>query len=506
MFQHCTPVSTCLKSQFVCNAGGMQTNSKAAASAHAAVNARSLAAVSTDPLPDSSDGIAVRAALLHAGLPNSTISKMFKFYPSYRNWDVASKLHHSLKLWLQELGPEGLDAQLLRFPYMLTRTPQEMRDLRLWFLSLGLDADKALRRTPMLATYRLQSLQAKLNAFHAYNLPGLVSFVLRHPQALERSPDIVYELYSALAELLDVDPASTDAADLLNPGRSQRMFNGITAADIKNRMAFLRQCFAASHATVRQALKYCVFLLEPRTMEDRAQFLKKMLDLSNAELNKLLKVPHLLNYTSDHLQAHLESFYGLGFSQAHMKAMCLTRPHLLLLDMTSTVNVEKWSFLTAILKMSVSGLTARPSVLTFSLANKLGPRHAFIVQLLTSGAMCQHNYHAVHPLIYGSQTDAGFAELTAKRLKTDPGEYTVTFKQQWQERWEFLRQQVDIAIADIGAHQSVLIASVEDVLKPRLAVLRSLAAQQAEFCLVDHLTAAATMSNAEFAAAYGLRS
>ena len=66
----------------------MQTNSKAAASAHAAVNARFLDAASTDPPLDSSDGVAVRAALLHAGLPNSTISKMFKHYPSYRTWDV----------------------------------------------------------------------------------------------------------------------------------------------------------------------------------------------------------------------------------------------------------------------------------------------------------------------------------------------------------------------------------------------------------------------------------
>ena len=86
----------------------MQTNSKAAASGHVAANARSLAAASTDSPPDCSDGVAVRAALLRAGLPNSTISKMFKHYPPYRNWDVDTKLHHSLGLWLQELGLEEL--------------------------------------------------------------------------------------------------------------------------------------------------------------------------------------------------------------------------------------------------------------------------------------------------------------------------------------------------------------------------------------------------------------
>ena len=440
--------------------------------------------------------------MLQAGLPNSTISKMFKHYPPYRSWDVDTKLHRSLKLWLQELGPEGLAAHLLRFPRTLTRTPREMRDLRLWLLSLGLDADKALRKYPWLMKYRLQSLQGKMDAFHAYNLPGLVSFVLCHPQALERRPDTVFELYSTLAELLNVDPASADVADL---GTSQRMLYLILAAELKSRMSFFRQSFAAKHATVRQALKFCVFLLEPGTMKEQAQFLEKMLDLSNAELNKLLKRPQLLNYTSDNLQAHLESFHGLGFSQAHVKAMCLTQPNLLLWNMTSTANVEKWSFLTAILKMSISELAARPTVLCSSLANKFGPRHAFIVQLLTSGSIREQEYRAVQPLIYGSQSDAVFATILAKRLKkTKPIEYTSTFKQQWQVCWEFLRHQHDITIEDIAAHTTVLIAPVEDVLKPCLAVLRSLAARQADFCLADHLTAVATLSNDKFYAIYDL--
>ena len=60
---------------------------------------------------------------------------------------------------------------------MLIRTPQEMRDLRLWLLSLGIDADKALQRNPGLVKHRLQGLQRKMDAFHAYNLPGLVSFL-----------------------------------------------------------------------------------------------------------------------------------------------------------------------------------------------------------------------------------------------------------------------------------------------------------------------------------------
>ena len=60
---------------------------------------------------------------------------------------------------------------------MLTRTPQELQDLRLWLLSLGVDVDKALRKNPQLVMHRLQGLQDKVGAFHAYNLPGLMSFV-----------------------------------------------------------------------------------------------------------------------------------------------------------------------------------------------------------------------------------------------------------------------------------------------------------------------------------------
>ena len=168
---------------------------------------------------------------------------MFKHCPSYRNWDVNTRLRHSLKLWLQEMRPEGLDAQLLRFPFTLARIPQDLRDLRLWLLSLGIDANKALHKNPRLVGYHLQVLQGKVDAFRAYNLPGLVSFVLRHPQALMRSPDSVFKLYSTLAEILDVDPAFTD---LLSLSISQRMFNFSTAAEIKTRMSFFRQRFAVA--------------------------------------------------------------------------------------------------------------------------------------------------------------------------------------------------------------------------------------------------------------------
>ena len=308
-----------------------------------------------------------------------------------------------------------------------------------------------------------------------------------------------------MTELLDVDSASTEAAELVNPTSGQRMFCNTTSAEMKTRMSFFRQCFAANHATMQQALKYCVFLLDTSTMEERAQFLKTMLGLSNAESNTLLKRPQLLNYASDNLQAHLDSFYALGFSQAHLKAMCLTRPGLLALDMTSDANCEKRSFLTVILKISISKLAASPSILNVSLADKLGPRHAYITQLLACGAMCEQEYRAVQLLIYGPLSDAKFVTMLAKRLNnTNPIEYTSTFKQQWQVCWEFLRRQHDITIEDVGAHQTVLIASVEDVLKPRLAVLRSLAAQQANFCLADHLTAVTSLSNDRFYAVYDL--
>ena len=104
-----------------------------------------------------------------------------------------------------------------------------------------------------------------------------------------------------------------------------------------------------------------------------------------------------------------------------------------------------------------------------------------------------------------SLPDAKFATKLAERLsKTGSTEYTSTFKQQWQVRWELLRHQHDITVEDIGAHKTVLIASVEDVLKPRLAVLQSLVAQQADFCLADHLTAVASLSNDKFCAIYDL--
>ena len=187
-----------------------------------------------------------------------------------------------------------------------------------------------------------------------------------------------------------------------------------------------------------------------------------------------------------------------------MKAMCLSQPTLLAYDLTSQVNREKWTFLTGILHLGINELVSKPIVLSYSLGNRLGPRHAFAVQLNAGSTIDGQLNSASISLILSSRNDALFVEKISRHCMSGPPavQYTAAFKAQWQERYKYLRQQRDITIEDIGAHQSILIASVENVLKPRLAVLRSLAAQQADFCLVDHLTAAVTMNNNEFAAAY----
>ena len=344
---------------------------------------------------------------------------------------METKLRPVLQAWLHELGPKQFAAQLLQLPHMLRRTPQEVQELRLWLLSLGIaDTDTAVRQNPVLLKQQLQRLQQNMKALRTYALPGLVQLAICHPAALTYRPQHLYEVYTTMAEIIDADPASSEVADLMGTKSSTRPFQ-IRAEDLKARASAFCQSFAADHATVQKALKRGVFSCEPATVQQRAELLKQLLSLKDAELKKLLKQPMLLTMATETLHTHLTSYYALGFTQADIKAMCLAQPTLLLLDMTSEINREKWAFLTGILQLSTSEVAAAPVNLTRSLMNVLGPRHAFVVHLTVSGVMGDRACIAVRSLITSTQNDAGFAKLLSRRIKTSSLEYTASFKAQW---------------------------------------------------------------------------
>ena len=138
-------------------------------------------------------------------------------------------------------------------------------------------------------------------------------------------------------------------------------------------------------------------------------------------------------------------------------------------------------------------------MLTCSLERVLGPQHAYKLYLSACGIE-RTSQKSLTDLAVGN--DSHFAAAVKGSWNPSSLQYNDNFKADWEQRWLFLTKQQGITTSDVGRHPKLLIASLEGMLRPRIAFLQLVAAQQASFCLVDHLTAVATLSDQDFAAAY----
>ena len=147
-------------------------------------------------------------------------------------------------------------------------------------------------------------------------------------------------------------------------------------------------------------------------------------------------------------------------------------------------------------------LAACPRIITCSVQNVLGPRHAFVLQLVCDGVLmpgASKKWLHTRCSISEVRMQQAFARVSTRH-------YDGEFKKQWRHRWLYLteKQQQGFSIEDIAAHEMVLLASVKDTLGPRLSFLRALAVQQSNVSLTDSLTAVATLTDEEFAGIFKL--
>ena len=101
-------------------------------------------------------------------------------------------------------------------------------------------------------------------------------------------------------------------------------------------------------------------------------------------------------------------------------------------------------------------------------------------------------------------TDIKFSRICEKMGSNCPVKYNDLYIQRWQQRWSFFRQEMQLSIETMAAHEQLLLASLPDTLAPRWQVLTQLAAKQADFRAVDHLQALATLSDQDFAQTFEL--
>lgn len=118
--------------------------------------------------------------------------------------------------------------------------------------------------------------------------------------------------------------------------------------------------------------KYPVLLNVPNTTQSATSaWLGSELGWSSTlRMNVLMKVPELFGLSCQNLDAKLAWFLANGISTELIKR----KPHLLLFNMSSSINKTKIYFLTQIMKQE---LQACMPCVTYSLFHRIGPRWAF---------------------------------------------------------------------------------------------------------------------------------
>ena len=239
-------------------------------------------------------------------------------------------------------------------------------------------------------------------------------------------------------------------------------------------------------------------------MRARAVELKAMLSWTTDELNQALCVqPRILTHQPSTVATNIQKLQAHNFTSAQALDIYASYPSLAGYDWNSPLNVEKLEYLTLILQLSRAELASRPQLLGASLAQKIGPRSEFVYRFRGStpdtplGRLGGSSYITAWP-------DARFAVRFNILSANPPLTYNEDFKQQWWQRWTFLRHDMGLSVVNIFACRALLFMSLHNTLAPRWRFLTQLEAAQADFRAADNLIALATLSDQLFAEMFNI--
>ena len=409
-----------------------------------------------------------------------------------------------IQVWLQELGSEQLLVRLRQQPLLLVHTPSEYGEVHQWLLSMGVDADRIQCKSPKVMIRELEAVQATVKALqHATQFTDteLPAVLYKHCTALKFLPKHVQETLQAVATVLGLPPGSAKFREVLLT-LSARLFDH-KASTMVPRVTYFCKQYGMGGSTAQRALRQDVCSVSEATMQLRAAKLQDMLGWDDLQLKRKLSThPFLLTRQPSTIAINMKDLQGLGFSVAQVLDKCTTKPSLMTQKWTSAICAEKLQFLTLLLGLTLDNVAAN---WTYSVTDRLGPRVWFLVQsgvLDTPKAVLSSCYFST----ICRRTNAEFSKKYSRPLNSPPMMYDTVYIEQWQQRWQFLRQHMKLSVEDIAAHQALLLASLHDTLAPRWHFLTLLAANQPGFKARDHLTAIATLSDQELAQVYNMDS
>lgn len=442
----------------------------------------------------------VRTEFIKEGIPDEVVTKALKSYPFYLRWPVQTKLRPALQLWLKHLGSQQLSARLDKNPKLLLRIPEECKDVYLYLVAKGVDAERIQQRFPQVMARPLSKVQSTVQ-FIQQQLrlkdEQLPAYFDRHYMSLQYTPVRVARTLQAVAELLAVPVASHEVQEVLMACH-YKLFRA-TPDVLHHRVSFFCQEFQGGQRVAKTALKQSVYLLSVDLIRSRAAELKTMLDWTEDELHRhVSNCPMILSYKPSTVVSNIQKLQTHNFSSPQALEICTSLPSLTGYDWSSLLNVEKLQYLTIVLQVSLGKLASKSRLLGSSLEYRIGPRSEFLYR---SKALSPDT-----PLVSSrlsswieKGSDAAFAARFNKPSFSPPLMYDVDFKQHWLQRWTFMRQEMRLSIADISACRSLLYVSLPNTLAPRWRYLTLLEAAQAGFKATDHLTALATLSDEHFA-------
>jgi len=421
-----------------------------------------------------------------------------KQYKYYLNWDIETKLRPALQSWLQELGAEQLSQQLEKTERLLSCAPKDYTEVYSWLVSKGVNAARVQQKAPRVMIREIGAMQSTFEALQqaaAFSDAQMCTLLHKHSVALGHGPECVIGTLQAVSTMLGMPMKSDTFKDLIIAAHNRLFLQ--SPATLHQRLPFFCQMYATGIHVARAVLAMGVCMTPEPVMQSRAAILQAQLGWDNEQLkHKLSAQPNLLNSEPSTIARNVQAMQGAGFSQSQVWAMCTKQPSLLCLNGTSDTCVEKLQFLTCLLGLTLDDIAARPYLLAVSVSSHLGPRVCFLYE---TGAIDAPNTIMLSGLSsYFKKSKAVFSKRFNAPSAFPSKVFDSAFVDHWKQRWEFLRQHMNLSGETIAAHQDLLLTSLPDRLAPRWQLLSSIARKQADFKAEDHLAALATLSDQDF--------
>ena len=262
------------------------------------------------------------------------------------------------------------------------------------------------------------------------------------------APLCTLESYSGLLKIFDGADTET-LCDVMLSCKSVRLFN-MPLATLHRNFTYFCTHVKVDHKQMKRAWSYGVFTVPPAKLDIRLTSVAAQLIATIDEAKVVvLSMPTIATCLPETLGLHVTQLLGLGFSHGQVKSMCLQQPALLAYSYSSDVRVAKWAFLTRTMQLDHDAIAAMPSLLMYSLPNRLGPRWEYLQQLRLHGEMTFT--HSLGSLM--SMTDTKFrAMYTRPQLRV----FNEHFQKEWQQRWDSLLVDQQLSIQDIADNPELL--------------------------------------------------